>query len=190
MPVFDLDPGRERVYGHVLAALKGLPLISGGEPDDNRAQARNRLARSAAQTTADVYVFVDADSLVPRNNLLEAARLAGETPGLVFAFDVYQRLSRASTSRLNHWQEAFSLPVEWEMYDSPSMGATAISRACFDELGGFDESFDACEDVDFSQRAARLWPVRRLPGELVHLWHPRPAVEPQNHPHASRLQRA
>ena len=129
MPVFDLDPGRERVYGHVLAALKGLPLISGGSPDDNRAQARNRLARWAAHTTTalaphDVYVFVDADSLVPRNNLLEAARLAGETPGLVFAFDVYQRLSRASTSRLNHWQEAFSLPVEWEMYDSPRLSAS------------------------------------------------------------------
>lgn len=142
------------------------------------AQCRNRAARLS---DADLVVFNDADSLCQPENIHRAVELAAEAPGLVFAWDTYYRLSQKTTSNVGRWQDAFEQPVAWGMYESLSAGCMAISRRCFQEVGGFDPSWaTACEDYDFADRCSRLWPNRRVPGELIHLWHPRPAMEPEN----------
>lgn len=157
-------------------------------PADSRGMSA-RLARARNEGAGigeglidgDVIVFNDADSLCQPENIHRAVELAAEAPGLVFAWDTYYRLSQKTTGNVGRWQDAFEQPVAWGMYESLSAGCMAISRRCFQEVGGFDPSWaTACEDYDFADRCNRLWPNRRVAGELIHLWHPRPAVEPEN----------
>ncbi len=107
-----------------------------------------------------MLVFNDGDSLVPAARMREAIRLAESEPGLVFAYTVYVRENQAG------------VPV-WAMGGSASMACVAIRRDCFDEVGGFDEGYEGWgyEDLDFVRRCAERWPLRRVDGEVVHLWH-------------------
>lgn len=123
---------------------------------------------------ADVVVLNDADSLVPSSQAAAAVELAREQPGLVFAFTRYLRLNRTDSERVQSVDELPGCVPEWVMDGSGSHGCVAISRACWDELGGLDEGYGWMhEDLDFDNRAAALWPLRRVPGPLWHLWHPR-----------------
>jgi GT2 family glycosyltransferase len=109
---------------------------------------------------ATVLVFNDADSIIPHRQILEAVHQASVAPGLVYAYDLYLRLDEAGR-------------VEQELFAPPSMGCAAISRDSFWEAGGFDQRFVGWgyEDVEFAQRCASRWPVRRVSGVLEHLWH-------------------
>jgi GT2 family glycosyltransferase len=152
------------------------------EPPARRiSAARNYGARGAHHAT---LVFNDADSLCKPEQVRWMVRLAEQAPGLVFGFTVYSRLADVP---ITHWPDAFTAPVEWQMFHSLSSGCIAIRRECFEEVGGYDETWQyGFEDYDFAQRCAKLWPLRRVEGELYHLYHPRPAVEPENGPDAAR----
>lgn len=141
--------------------------------------ARNALADMSDEA---VILFNDADSLCKPEQIREAVRLAEEAPGLVFAFTNYCRLSQKTTESLTSWRDACDAPVEWEMYGSNSSGCVAISRESFLQVGGYDETWlDGYEDYDFAFRCAEMFgPNRRVEGDLIHLFHPRPAVEPEN----------
>lgn len=113
-----------------------------------------------AKTDSDLIVFNDADSICPPAQIEDAIQLAIESPGLVFAYDLYVRKTKEGRDgRIIH--------------SSGSMACVAISRACFEEVGGFDESYVGWgyEDLDFAQRCNALWPNRRVPGPVYHLWH-------------------
>ena len=116
---------------------------------------------------SEVLVFNDGDTLCPPEQLDQAVELAAAEPGLVFPFDTYLRLSQQATGRLNHWTEVFSAAVEQEMFEPPSVGVVAISRACFEQVGGFDEGFVGWgyEDIAFRYACSKLWPERRVPGD-------------------------
>lgn len=185
------DDERERHANYVVIDkyLRGLDmrvcrLDARGPIAGQLARARNWGAQ--LHDLGDVLVFNDGDSLVTPNQLNDATRLAEEAPGLVFAFTVYSRLANVP---ITHWSEAFTAPVEWQMFNSFSSGCVAIRRECFEEVGGYDETWQyGFEDYDFAQRCAKLWPIRRVEGELYHLWHPRPAVEPENGPDRERYE--
>ena len=170
------------MYYEALPEMRWLLTGCFGPGATNIADARN--SRGFARLPEDVLVFNDADSLCQPEQIREAVRLAEEAPGLVFAFDVYSRLADVPIAT---WKEAFEAPVEWSMFNSLSSGCIAIRRECFEQVGGYDETWQyGFEDYDFAQRCAKLWPIRRVRGELVHLWHPRPAVEPEDGPDAKR----
>lgn len=132
----------------------------------------------AEQITGKVVVFNDADSICPPEQIREAVRLAEEAPGLVFAYDLYVRLDesesemvrRLDTAEQDEW---FAWPHQQLIHNSGSMACVAISRACFEQVGGFDESYEGWgyEDLDFAQRCGTLWPNRRVSGPVFHLWH-------------------
>lgn len=124
----------------------------------HKALAVNRAA--ALTDPSDVLLLNDADSICPPDHIREAVRLAGEEPGLVFAYTEYVRM------------DAHDKPF-WHMADSGSTGCVAIRRACFDQAGGMDESYYGWgyEDLDFVRRCEALWPLRRVPGSLYHIWH-------------------
>jgi hypothetical protein len=50
-----------------------------------------------------------------------------------------------------------------------------MPRAVFDDLGGFDERFKGWgfEDMAFQSAICGLYGYERIPGDVVHLWHPR-----------------
>jgi N-terminal domain of galactosyltransferase len=108
----------------------------------------------------DPVVFNDADTIVPANQIRAAVLLAQATGSLVYAYDLYLRRTRLGA-------------IERELFMPPSVGCVAISRASFQDVGGFDELYQGWgyEDVDFAQRCAGRVGVRRITGTAEHLWH-------------------
>lgn len=133
--------------------------------------ARNVGARALNDET--ILVFNDADTICPPGQIREAVRLAGEAPGLVFAYDLYVRLTEAGTVGHSLGKPIEDCTIDRVIHNSGSMGCVAISRACFEEVGGFDEAYLGWgyEDLDFAERCDRLWPIRRVTGPVYHLWH-------------------
>jgi len=129
-------------------------------PEASIARARNSIRIVEGVGPRTILVFNDADTVVPHEQIRKAVTLAREAPGLVYAYDLYLRLDRDGR-------------IERELYSPPSMGCAAISRECFEQVGGFDESYSGWgyEDVDFARRCQELWPIRRVTGEARHLWH-------------------
>jgi hypothetical protein len=109
----------------------------------------------------DVLLFNDADSLVLTERIREAVELAVAAPGIVFAFTCYVRLN-----------EDGSVDVRFEY--AGSQGVAAIRWECYQQAGGYDPKFEAWgyEDLAFGLVCEALWPVRRVQGNLYHLWHP------------------
>jgi hypothetical protein len=184
VPAYGLADERALNADCVLAHLRreGLQTLTvaslnGGSP----AHARNLGAELARRERPDldVLVFNDADSLVPGRQILEAVVQARRAPGLVYAFDLYCRLSAGASAGVRDAigdgapVGLMSVGVEEELVNAPSAGCVAISAQEFAEAGGFDQRFVGWgyEDVEFAQRCAKRFPVRRVSGPLYHLWH-------------------
>jgi succinoglycan biosynthesis protein ExoA len=68
---------------------------------------------------------------------------------------VFQRaVAMARSSRLGHHPDSW-IYSDVEQYVPPESVAVAYRREVFDRIGLFDESFDACEDVELNHRVAR-----------------------------------
>jgi succinoglycan biosynthesis protein ExoA len=65
-----------------------------------------------------------------------------------------QAIAIARSSRLGHHPDSF-IYSDVESYVPPQSVAVAYRREVFDRVGLFDESFDACEDVEFNHRVAQ-----------------------------------
>ncbi len=173
-----------RVYEHLRTFGEDIHHVGVDLSDDCPARAiANARNRGAFFVADDVIVFNDADSLVEGFQIIRAASLARQEPGLVFAYTRYRRLTKASTEAIvEHGWHANLVESEWESDTSLSSGCVAISVASFNALGGYDETWlDGFEDYDLALRSReRYRNPRHVPGDLLHLWHERPAVEPEN----------
>ena len=124
--------------------------------------ARNVGVRRAA---GDLIVFVDGHCEIENEhylqNLVEAFRRSGadclgrpqplDVPG---ASRLQCAIAAARASWLGHH------PASWiyasrEGFVRPQSVAVAYRREVFEAVGLFDESFDACEDVEFNHRVER-----------------------------------
>jgi hypothetical protein len=166
---------RENGYRAVVENLRSgelTPIVWNGDADPwSPGAARNE---GAECVTSAVVVFNDADTIVPVENIMKAIELAAAADGLVYAYDAYYRLGQwASWKHYGDREPCERLPADQTLWSPPSMGCAAISRAAFEQLGGFMEGFEGWgyEDVEFAQRCARLWPIRRIVGPAWHLWH-------------------
>ncbi len=154
------SPGRAKAWEQTRAHLEQLPwpyvLARDRHRPFRRAQALNM---AVAASDAAIIVINDADSVVTAGQIQEAITLA-HTPGLVFAYTRYVRLDEHGH-------------VDRVLQEPSSHGCVAIRRDCFAEIGGYDERYRGWgpEDQEFNRRAANLWPLRRVPGDLTHLWH-------------------
>lgn len=153
-----------------------LPVFTGDVPGPfNRAAARNDAARRAGDW--QVAIFVDADTIMTGHDAVapvhQAVALARDTGTVVLPHTRYIALTSSGTVRLlagTSWRRH----TKYQREDVP-LGVMVVSRAAWDTLGGFDERFTTWggEDVAFRVAAATLVGLRRLPGTLLHLWHPR-----------------
>lgn len=73
--------------------------------------------------------------------------VSGATP-------LQKAIAAARSSRLGHHPDSH-IYSDREGFVPPDSVAIAYRREVFDRIGYFDESFDACEDVEFNHRAAR-----------------------------------
>jgi glycosyltransferase involved in cell wall biosynthesis len=150
----------------------------------NRGWAFNIGAVLPASRTG-VLCLIDADILVPPDFLRHglAAVQAGQRAVLPYNEIVY--LDAASTERAI--QERLAAPsgtlnaydFHGQVFTTSQGGCIWVEAALYHEIGGHDERFRGWghEDRELWDRLARATPIARLSGRLLHLDHPRPAME-------------
>jgi GT2 family glycosyltransferase len=123
---------------------------------------RNAAVRAAR---GDVIVLIDGHCELDNPNYLadlaEAFERSGadcvgrpqplQVPG---AAPLQRAVAAARASRLGHHPDSF-IYSSFEGFVKPQSVAVAYRRSVFGRIGLFDESFDACEDVDFNHRLDR-----------------------------------
>lgn len=190
---------RRRAFAQVVAwyGQLGWPIIIEPGPEGepfSRAQAINWAVR---RSETDVLLQVDPDSLVS----LDAARLAvgmAQVSGLVVAFDSHWYLTDwATRGALLDLAERTFQPESWadpeyvDEHGTTGVGnVVAFSRLTWQAAGGFDERFGTWggDDGAFERSTAIVCgaPTRRVPGPMVHLWHPRLPESRPGHPEYER----
>ena len=144
---------------------------------------RNTALRHA---TKDVAVIVDGHCTVPDRHYLRHLAEAFETSGAdslgrpqpldspnpsLFQ----QAVSAARASRLGHNPDSDIFSDE-PKFVPPQSTAVAYSRAVFHRVGLFDQSFDACEDVEFNQRVHAAGLSCYFAPTVKVLYHPRASL--------------
>jgi succinoglycan biosynthesis protein ExoA len=115
------------------------------------------------QSHGDVVVIVDGHCEIPSDrylrNLSSAfmesnADIVGrpQTLQIEAATPLQEAIAMARASRLGHHPDSYIYSGERKFVPASSVG-TAYRREVFDRIGLFDESFDACEDVELNTRA-------------------------------------
>lgn len=157
-PVFVVDDGRE------------------GDAHFNRHIAYNR---GAALTDADVLCYLEADILLPYEQLHQAITSATEAPGMVVAFSYQHKLSATDSMLVRAFQKQPTDCTPAAVINTKDNGinhgcAGVISRATLEMAGKWDERFeghgndDTAMAIAFDRCAGR---VRCVPGIAHHLYH-------------------
>ncbi|MFP5221208.1 MAG: glycosyltransferase family 2 protein [Acidobacteriota bacterium] len=134
----------------------------------------------------DVFLVVDGHCHIPgRDHLLQVARCLRESgadclgrpqhlnPPGISAFQESVALARAS--RLGHGGGSLIYGT-FEGFCSPVSHGAAYTRRVLERVGGVDESFDACEDVEFNWRVERAgFQSYTSPGLMVY-YYPRESL--------------
>lgn len=175
------DEARRRAMHYVLAWYARLDweiVVEAGASDATftRASAINTAVRRAR---GDVILQVDPDSLVHLDAAQTAAAFAHED-GLVVAHDVYLYLTEQATELVLTGQRDPMQSILLDCHDHGARGSgnvVAFNRSTWERAGGFDERFGLWggDDAAFRYAAEAITgaPTRRVPGPMVHLWHPR-----------------
>jgi succinoglycan biosynthesis protein ExoA len=114
-------------------------------------------------STGEIVTFLDGHGFIPGRHLLyDTARMLEENQADALARpqplrapwndDFQDLVASVRESALGHGRDStiYSMSYSGEV-DPTSAGAT-YKRSLFEELGYYDESFDACEDVEFNHR--------------------------------------
>lgn len=145
-----------------------------GEPF-SRSRARNN---AFANSFGDLLVLADADTVVPDRQAIDDAIEAAEAGHWVLPYETYYNATQVDTALLLDRRPSLDIaePARWEFRLGDSIsGVIVLPRAAYEAVGGYDESFVGWgfEDRAFADALNTLWgPCQRLPGYVVHLWHP------------------
>ena len=123
---------------------------------------RNTAVRAAR---GDVVVLIDGHCELDNPNYLADLAAAFDRSGadcvgrpqpldVAGATPLQRAVAAARSSPLGHHPDSF-IYSSFEAFVKPQSVAVAYRRWVFDRVGLFDESFDACEDVEFNHRVDR-----------------------------------
>lgn len=196
------DPARQMAYEYTRGWYErlGWPMVI-NTSENGRPAALNAAVRSSSvyRATKDlggvpvngrtVIVQVDPDSLVPITTLLHAVDIARVLDGLVVPHDNYRYLTESATLRVLAGDlDPFRALADDDVLQSGQHGVgnvTVFTHSTWARSRGYDERFTSWggDDAAFAMATdAFCSPMRRLRGDMVHLWHPpRPESDP-NHP--------
>lgn len=121
-------------------------------------------SRTYLRDLADAFAQSGADCL-GRPQPLD---IAGASP-------LQQAIAAARSSRLGHHPASYIYASEGQ-FVPPQSVAVAYRRSVFETVGFFDESFDACEDVEFNHRVALAGLRCYLDPRLRVSYHPRTSL--------------
>jgi hypothetical protein len=173
------DAHREASYRHVVDwYFLGLGPVYVEAGVGGRAAAINR---AVAATDGDVIVQVDSDSLVPHDAIRLAIDMASTADGLVVPHSRYLYLTEAVTAEVlaGRGDPMACGPDDCDSHGPNGVGnAVVFSRATWRQAGGYDERMRFGDDAAFAYACEAFTgqPTRRVGGDVVHLWHPRPAM--------------
>lgn len=175
MPTLDEEEALRRHLPPVLGVADEIVVSDGGSRDGTVAVARElgvsvvsgppgrgpQLNRGARETTAEVLLFLHADTLLPTDaiNGIRGAVDAGKVGGgFLVRFDDPRPIYRFGTRMV---------ALRTRLTRSP-LGDQAqfATRQAFEQLGGFRD-WPLLEDLDFIRRLKRIGAVEILPQQVV-----------------------
>ena len=118
-----------------------------------------------AAATGDIILFIDGHCEIPSKELLQdTVKLLEETgadclcrPQPLIAFSprgVGRIIADARASTLGHGRDSLIYNMSHSGFVHPASSGATYKRPVFERVGTYDESFDACEDVEFNTRVA------------------------------------
>ncbi len=118
-----------------------------------------------AAASGGIILFIDGHCEIPSNHLLQdTVKLLEETgadclcrPQPLIAFSpkgVGRIIADARASALGHGRDSLIYNMSHSGFVHPASSGATYRRIVFERLGMYDESFDACEDVEFNTRVA------------------------------------
>jgi GT2 family glycosyltransferase len=129
------------------AAARSYGAITIKSPGDSVAAHRNRGARAAL---GSIIAFADSDHEIDRNWIDSAVEVLCD-PTVAATGSPY--LTQPSPNWVQRQYDAMrARPLRREEVSWLGSGNFAVKRAAFEQVGGFDETLTACEDVDFCNR--------------------------------------
>lgn len=141
----------------------------------NRSAAYNRgVARRGDDTK--VFVFAESDMLLPAEQIIDAAKMALESPGLVIPFTEYHYVDPVSSEDLRqNGYDCSKSKAWWTMDDGRSIGAVnVVSRQTLNLIGRYDEMFEGNWYDDDAMKLAfekAAGETRWVNGPAWHLYH-------------------
>lgn len=175
------DPHRERLWAFARARLEaelpGVDIIEGPSPSGpfNRSAAVNA-AVAAGDPSWSVVAVMDADVLIPGEQVYAAVRAAHAQERVVLAFDRYAALFPRATEQLLAGEPVDLRRSVRRARNDHESSCVVVPRTVWEQVDGFDERFVGWgqEDVAFIHAARILTgAIERVPGIVYHLWHPR-----------------
>lgn len=159
------------------ALLPDAEIIFGTDDSEvfNRGRARNL---AFMESTGETVIFADADTAAQREDVLEAVHLVEHGAPWVLPYTVYYNMCETDTESLLQEEPGCTLwePTEWEHRLLTAISGTIVmSREAFLAVNGYDEDFRGWgyEDDAFCKAMnALVGAHERLPGYVLHLWHP------------------
>lgn len=169
----------------------------------NRSAALNLAGRLADEDGRwDCAIVMDADVIISAAQIRAAVTTASRTEKVTWAFGWWAGMERRATAELlsgkrdpdeliaevdalyragtpnprGHVPVPNPIPDAFEKINPVSWSCCfVVPRAAWERLGGFDERFAGWgfEDMAFQSAACGLIGWERLPGAVLHLWHPR-----------------
>ena len=118
-----------------------------------------------AAATGEIILFIDGHCEIPSPHLLQdTVNLLEETgadclcrPQPLIAFSpqgVGRIIADVRASALGHGRDSLIYNMSHSGFVHPASSGATYRRPVFERLGMYDESFDACEDVEFNTRVA------------------------------------
>jgi len=176
------DSGDERRRAAYKWCLKwwywhGFTVVSG--QGQSRAEMCNDAAEQAALLGASVFIFADADTWAPAEQVRQAADAARSVPVLIHAFQTYSKLDSSATIQGLRTAQSKISPARYSRMGKRTnehvSGLSAVSAELWGRIGGFDERFDkwGFEDQAFHLACEVLGdgPPARIPGIAIHWAH-------------------
>ncbi len=128
--------------------------------------ARNR---GIQESTAPFICFLDSDDRFKNTKLEIVYKYINDFPGyrIFHTEELWYRYGKILNQKKIHKKP------EGDIFDNSlklcciGMSTTVVNKDLFDEIGNFDENFQACEDYEFWLRTTAIYPVKLIPKALT-----------------------